>query len=791
MAAYTWTTFPVSGSANFETTARAVLELWRSNTDDMEAKLGSIADGTIDAANVTIPSGKTLDVSAGTFTLATDQISGDKVEGGTINAVTVNTLTIGTVANGSVTVGSGKTLNVSAGTLTLAADQISGDKVEGGTINAVTINTLTSTTVNATTVDTNVAAAGVTLSGITLAADGTDANIDINITPKGTGEVNITKVDIDAGTIDGATISTSNVTVGSGKTIDVSAGTLTLANDQISGDKIHGGTISAFASTGIDDNADAVAITIDSSERVGIGTASPLEKLDVNGNVKITGELRATSAISGAIITGSYQVGTGYASSFLADSTSGSNSRKSGVAFMATFGGSVADYTARRSADIISGYNGGIWGTEYLTFNVGGASDAGAITLERMRINGSGNVGIGTTSPVNKLDVEGAVAIGATYSGTFTAPTNGLIVEGNVGIGAASPGAKLEVYNSTVIADVVGDEKIVSVFRVHDTSYYDPILKIAAYRNSIIDTGWSGVGLRLQMQVQATNMGYIEFNPATPVGGATQGVAIGANNTEIMRLISGNVGIGVATPVNKLDVEGAVAIGASYSGTSTAPTNGLIVAGNVGIGTASPGGKLVSVSGSASVPAVLAGHEGTLPSLSSGTMAAFFGSLGNTSYVTRFAILGGSVSGAGVINFGDELNESSGSILYHHFDDSFRFATATTEKLAILSSGNVGIGVATPVNKLDVEGAVAIGAAYSGTSTAPTNGLIVEGNVGIGVATVTAALHLKACTAAANTASLKINAGTVATTPVSGNIESDGTHLWWTDSSGTRKQLDN
>ena len=39
-------------------------------------------------------------------------------------------------------VGSGKTLNVSAGTLTLADNQISGDKVEGGTINAITINTL-------------------------------------------------------------------------------------------------------------------------------------------------------------------------------------------------------------------------------------------------------------------------------------------------------------------------------------------------------------------------------------------------------------------------------------------------------------------------------------------------------------------------------------------------------------------------------------------------------------------------------------------------------------------------
>lgn len=54
----------------------------------------------------------------------------------------------------------------------------------------------------------------------------------------------LTNANIDSGTIDGATIATSNITVGATKTLDVSAGTLTLANDQISGDKIHAGTIS-------------------------------------------------------------------------------------------------------------------------------------------------------------------------------------------------------------------------------------------------------------------------------------------------------------------------------------------------------------------------------------------------------------------------------------------------------------------------------------------------------------------------------------------------------------------
>ena len=59
----------------------------------------------------------------------------------------------------------------------------------------------------------------------------------------------ITSPDINGGTVDGATIATSDITVGSGKTLDVSAGTLTIANNQISGDKVEGGTIAATTIT--------------------------------------------------------------------------------------------------------------------------------------------------------------------------------------------------------------------------------------------------------------------------------------------------------------------------------------------------------------------------------------------------------------------------------------------------------------------------------------------------------------------------------------------------------------
>ena len=62
------------------------------------------------------------------------------------------------------------------------------------------------TLIESTTLATSAAAAGVNLNGNTLGADGTDTNIDINITPKGTGEVNVTNIDVLSGKVPFSTI---------------------------------------------------------------------------------------------------------------------------------------------------------------------------------------------------------------------------------------------------------------------------------------------------------------------------------------------------------------------------------------------------------------------------------------------------------------------------------------------------------------------------------------------------------------------------------------------------------
>lgn len=69
------------------------------NSDTLDGIFAAAGNGT--SVGLKVGTGKTLDVSSGTLTLADNQISGDKVEGGTVNAITINTLTTNGINVGS------------------------------------------------------------------------------------------------------------------------------------------------------------------------------------------------------------------------------------------------------------------------------------------------------------------------------------------------------------------------------------------------------------------------------------------------------------------------------------------------------------------------------------------------------------------------------------------------------------------------------------------------------------------------------------------------------------------
>lgn len=133
----------------------------------------------------------------------------------------------------------------------------------GGTVS--NLGSVTTADINGGTVD------NVVIGGATAAAGSfTTVNASGTITGNVTGDL------------------TGNVTGNVTGDIDVSAGTLTLADDQVSGDKIDGGTISNFTSTGIDDNASATAIAIASTGTVSFNAGIEEQVFDMDSGAGTT-----------------------------------------------------------------------------------------------------------------------------------------------------------------------------------------------------------------------------------------------------------------------------------------------------------------------------------------------------------------------------------------------------------------------------------------------------------------------------------------------------------------------
>jgi hypothetical protein len=134
-------------------------------------------------------------LKVGTQSVSVDNI---QLDGNTIQA-TVGNLTLGS----NIAFGSASNARTALGLGTMATQNSGAVAITGGTVSGVTFSGSFSgmTLVESTTLATSNAAAGVTLTGTTLAADGTDTNIDITITPKGTGEVNVTNIDVISGKV--------------------------------------------------------------------------------------------------------------------------------------------------------------------------------------------------------------------------------------------------------------------------------------------------------------------------------------------------------------------------------------------------------------------------------------------------------------------------------------------------------------------------------------------------------------------------------------------------------------
>ena len=403
---------------------------------------------------------------------------------------------------------------------------------------------------------------------------------------------------------------------------------------------------------------------------------------------------------------------------------------------------SVTDPNSITTGD--TGVYGAIWSEDAaltqagfeIAFNTGSNN----ARTERMRIDGNGNVGIGTTAPNELIDVRGNSNPQIKVSETNNSTSAGFYIENqgqrnwqiwadrssdqlrignnsrsatnfvitptnNVGIGTTSPNERfsvdvngstnraVEIYNSDT---VLADGELVHAIRFTQNDVSNPNTTHASIET--VTTGSTGL---LNMVFRARD------------------------NTEYMRInTSGNVGIGTSNPVTTLHVKDTVStttvlestanqslINFRNSATSlfymgitnnnwNVQTNAIerlsvTTGGNVGIGTTSPQYPL-DVSGN-----------------------------------IRF----GAGSGYALLQYGSDTTASDNWHVGSEGDGSFRFYNGVigsgSERMRITSDGNVGIGLTNPVSLLHTSGT----RDYTGTTPSASSYDVnfVSGTAGVGI----------------------------------------------------------
>jgi uncharacterized membrane protein len=359
------------------------------------------------------------------------------------------------------------------------------------------------------------------------------------------------------------------------------------------------------------------------------------------------------------------------------------------------------------------------WNTDSMAFYTA----ASGAPSEKMRITSGGNVGIGTTSPASKLDVNGGSSypdirisatgltsrymefgmdsavqhsIGAFGTGSYltfkTAGTDKVVIDasGNVGIGTTSPVKKLQVHGAVYS----------NIGLYSDHSY-------SSNRNWSIDTNAFGSG----------NWGGLAIKTST-------GVGLDPSTTRFGIDYLGNVGIGTTSPEGKLNV-------VADNGSTASAVKTLVLGG----GTDTTGnGQYIQFrsSSNATLGSQISGSRtgaGAASDLKFYTTASdsvvrermVINSSGNvgigtTSPQTELHVKGN--NGWGEVRVeGQTFASGHGASLefysegtaladiYSSTDKHLYFRTnGTTERMRITASGNVGIGTTSPGEKLDVVG---------------------------------------------------------------------------------------
>ena len=367
---------------------------------------------------------------------------------------------------------------------------------------------------------------------------------------------------------------------------------------------------------------------VTSTGNVGIGTTTPNAKLSI---------------YSGA--AGAYTVNAAADELVLENNSSGgmtiaTPNASTGNIFFSSPSRQIGSQLSWNYSNLLMTLGTGVTGGQ-VQFLAGNATEA-------MRINASGNVGIGTTTPWTRLAVTGSTTIAG----------GPLIVLGsaNTPISADTDWYRqfgifrkdINDYSFMTLENRNGGSNASVDFlfnndRTTALSYYwDLGFNSSAFNNpafgllNVPNAAYEYVtdGPKISATATTSSAGYFDF------------ITGGLSSSRLRITSTGNVGIGTTTPRNKLEIVGTTFAGASLCDTS----NDILCLQNI-----------VSTAINIITPSTL----------------------------------------SGALNFSDGTR-AVGRFTYDHSTDAMTFHTNSTEKMRIASDGNVGIGTTTPGNLLSL-----------------------------------------------------------------------------------------
>ena len=367
-------------------------------------------------------------------------------------------------------------------------------------------------------------------------------------------------------------------------------------------------------------NGSNESMRINASGYVGIGTTNPTELLTIDGNIEFESNTKAVKFTAGNSSVNSIEVNSGSGPRASIDFVGAGSGQVTDIVFKTSDSSSTS--TERMRIKTTSG-NVGIGtdspakplhvssatdeilrletpdsqtGNIYQSFfdatgvigsvgmfnnmqelRINNLQSSGSLVVrtadtERMRVDSSGNVGIGASSPTQKLDLEGDAGARIAFTDTGTkrfsvgnagsgvssltirdesSAADRLVINnaGNVGIGTSNPTGKLEIAGNTAVQTIQYGDGTTTGYFVSDTDVNRGTADGTIHQYNF---RWNGTAVARIKALTGDNTttkdnGYLIFETNS-----------GAGVSERMRIDDvGNIGIGKATPETTLHLRAA------------------------------------------------------------------------------------------------------------------------------------------------------------------------------------------------------------------------------------------